>query len=80
MSLLDACAAMVQLVHLSLVQAVAGLKGQAPPFQPFLWGAPLPQFLEHTMSEKQDYPLPHAIFFIAVTCAIGAGLVLLIAI
>jgi hypothetical protein len=38
------------------------------------------QLSEHTMSEKPDYPLPHAIFFIAVTCAIGAGLVLLIAI
>ena len=31
------------------------------------------------MSEKLEYPLPHAIFFIALTCAIGAGLVLLVA-
>jgi len=25
------------------------------------------------MSEKPEYPLPHAIFFIAVTCAMALG-------
>jgi hypothetical protein len=31
------------------------------------------KLLEDTMSQKQHYPLPHAIFFIAVTCAMALG-------